>query len=180
VNAASQTRQITIIGNAAGTTLNFRAPLIADLVAAGWRVEVLAPDWTPDQRQRLRALGAQARTFPLSRTGLNPPQDLRTLWVLYRQLRDSRPDAVLTWATKTNVWGMLAAAWAGVPRRVAMVAGLGFAFTDGQPQQSSLKRAGLRWLLTHLFRISLRTAHRLVVKKSRRRGLAGHGHRNYP
>jgi glycosyltransferase involved in cell wall biosynthesis len=164
VNAASPTRQITLIGHAAGATLNFRAPLIADLVAAGWRVEVLAPDWTPEQWQRLRALGAQARTFPLSRTGLNPLQDLRTLWVLYRHLRDSRPDAVLTYAAKTNVWGMLAAAWAGVPRRVAMVAGLGFAFTDGQPQQSSLKRASLRWLLTHLFRISLRTAHRLVVQ----------------
>jgi glycosyltransferase involved in cell wall biosynthesis len=162
VNAASPTRQITLIGHAAGATLNFRAPLIADLVAAGWRVEVLAPDWTPDQRQRLRALGAQARTFPLSRTGLNPLQDLRSLWVLYRHLRDSRPDAVLTYAAKTNVWGMLAAAWAGVPRRVAMVEGMGFAFTERQDGRTSKQRM-VGAVLSVLYRVAFRLAHRVIV-----------------
>jgi glycosyltransferase involved in cell wall biosynthesis len=162
MNAASQTRQITLIGHAAGATLNFRAPLIADLVAAGWRVEVLAPDWTPDQRQRLRALGAEARTFPLSRTGLNPLQDLQTLWVLYRHLRDSRPDAVLTYAAKTNVWGMLAAAWAGVPRRVAMVEGMGFAFTEGQDGRTSKQRV-VGAVLSVLYRAAFRQAHRVIV-----------------
>jgi len=162
MNAASQRRQITLIGHAAGATLNFRAPLIADLVAAGWRVEVLAPDWTPDQRQRLRALGAEARTFPLSRTGLNPLQDLRSLWVLYRHLRDSRPDAVLTYAAKTNVWGMLAAAWAGVPRRVAMVEGMGFAFTEGQDGRTSKQRM-VGAVLSVLYRVAFRLAHRVIV-----------------
>lgn len=162
MNAASPTRQITLIGHAAGATLNFRAPLIADLVAAGWQVEVLAPDWTPDQRQRLRALGAQARTFPLSRTGLNPLQDLRSLWVLYRHLRDSRPDAVLTYAAKTNVWGMLAAAWAGVPRRVAMVEGMGFAFTEGQDGRTSKQRM-VGAVLSVLYRVAFRQAHRVIV-----------------
>jgi glycosyltransferase involved in cell wall biosynthesis len=162
VNAVSQSRRITLIGHAAGATLNFRAPLIADLVAAGWQVEVLAPGWTPDQQQHLRDLGAQAGTFPLSRTGLNPLQDLRTLWALYRHLRDSRPDAVLTYAAKTNVWGIMAAAWAGVPRRVAMVEGMGFAFTEGTNGRSRKQRL-VGAVLTGLYRHAFRKAHQVIV-----------------
>ena len=162
MTSTGYSRRITLIGHAAGATLNFRAPLIADLVAAGWQVEVLAPDWTPDQLQRLRDLGAQAGTFPLSRTGLNPLQDLRTLWALYRHLRDSRPDAVLTYAAKTNVWGMLGAAWAGVPHRVAMVEGMGFAFTEGDGGRS-LKQRMVGVALANLYRMAFRLAHRVIV-----------------
>lgn len=156
-------RRITLIGHAAGATLNFRAPLIADLVAAGCRVEVLAPDWSVQQLQRVTELGAQGASFPLARTGLNPLQDLRTLWAIYRHLRRSRPDAVLSYAAKTNVWGMLAAAWAGVPRRVAMVEGLGYAFTDGTHGRRSARQRGVGWVLARLYRWAFRAAHRVVV-----------------
>ncbi len=156
-------RRVTLIGHAAGATLNFRGPLIAELVGSGCEVEVMAPDWTPQQRERLRAWGATAVTFPLSRTGLNPLQDLRTLWALYRQLRRSRPDAVLSYAAKTNVWGMLAAACAGVPRRVAMVEGLGYAFTEGAEGLRDLKQRVLGWVLAGLYRWAFRAAHRVLV-----------------
>ncbi len=156
-------KRLHLVGHAAGATLNFRAPLIADLVAAGCRVAVLAPDWTPQQLERLRALGAQGALFPLARTGLNPLQDLRTLWALYRHLRRARPDAVLTFAAKTNVWGMLAAAWAGVPRRVAMVEGMGYAFTDGEQGRRTLKQRALGWVLAGLYRWAFRAANCVLV-----------------
>jgi len=155
--------RIVLIGHTAGATLNFRALLIADLVAAGWRVEVLAPDWTPEQIERLKALGAHAGTFPLARTGLNPVQDLRTLAALERHLHQAQPDAVFSYAAKTNVWGMLAAAWVGVPRRVAMVEGLGYVFTDSTHGRRSLKRRAVRGLLAGLYRGAFRAAHRVVV-----------------
>lgn len=155
---------LVMIGHAAAATLNFRAPLIADLVAAGWRVEVLAPDWTAPQLAQLEALGARGDSFPLARTGLNPVQDLHTLLALIRYLRRARPDVVFTYAAKTNVWGMLAAAVAKVPRRVAMVAGLGFAFIDSDAGRVSLTHRALRWIVPKLYRIALRTAHAVVVQ----------------
>ncbi|MEW6694009.1 MAG: glycosyltransferase family 4 protein [Pseudomonadota bacterium] len=154
---------MTLIGHAAGATLNFRAPLIAELVAAGWDVEVLAPDWTPEQLERLRQLGARGGVFPLARTGLNPLQDLRTFAVLARYLRRGQPDVVFTYAAKTNVWGMLAAATAAVPRRVAMVEGLGYAFTDGAAGRRSIVQRGVGWVLASLYRWAFRAAHRVVV-----------------
>lgn len=154
---------IVLIGNAAGSTLNFRAPLIADLVAAGWRVEVLAPDWTPPLLERLRAIGAQGATYPLVRTGLNPLQDLRTLFALVRHLQRRRPDAVLSFMAKPNVWGMLTAAWVGVPRRVALIEGLGYAFTDAGEERRSLKRRVVGAVLAWLYRGAFAAAHQVVV-----------------
>lgn len=156
-------KRVALIGHAAGATLNFRAPLIADLVAAGCEVEVLAPDWTEAQLARLAALGARGSAFPLARTGLNPIEDLRTLWALWRHLRRMRPDVVFTYAAKTNVWGMLAAWLAGVPRRVAMVAGMGFAFTE-TTTRSDRKRIFLRHMLTLLYRVTFSRADWVVVQ----------------
>lgn len=163
VPASAGRGPIVLIGHAAQATLNFRAPLLADLVAAGWRVEVLAPDWTAAQRQRLQAMGVRAASFPLARTGLNPVQDLRTFVAILRHLRRECPQAVFTYAAKTNVWGMLAAAAAGVPRRVAMVEGLGYAFTDGAEGRRSWKQRALGQLLAGLYRLAFGAAHRVVV-----------------
>lgn len=163
-DALTQRRcRVVLIGHAAQATLNFRSPLIAELVAAGWSVEVLAPDWTEQQLKCLNALGATGVSYPLARTGLNPLQDLRSLWALYRHLRRTRPTAVLSYAAKTNVWGMLAAAWAGVPRRVAMVEGLGYAFTDDVPEQRSPKRRVVGWVLLRLYRWAFRIANKVII-----------------
>lgn len=159
----AQPTRVTLIGNAAATTLNFRGPLMADLVARGCQVDVLAPDWTPQQLMQLGELGAQGAVFPLARTGMNPMQDLRTLMALYQHLRRTRPDVVLTYAAKANVWGMLAAALARVPRRVAMVEGLGYAFTDGRQGRRTRKQRFVAWLLAHLYRWAFRVAHHVVV-----------------
>ncbi|MCX7626810.1 MAG: glycosyltransferase family 4 protein [Methylophilaceae bacterium] len=154
--------KVVLIGHAAGATLNFRAPLIEELVKNGCQVEVLAPDWTPNQLTCLADLGAEGASFPLARTGMNPLQDLQTLLALYRHLRHSQPDVVLSYAAKTNVWGMLASALAGVRHRVAMIAGLGVAFTECP--NKSMSRLLLRWTLATLYRAALYKAHRVVVQ----------------
>jgi glycosyltransferase involved in cell wall biosynthesis len=46
------------------------------------------------------------------------------------RLREIRPDAVLTYFIKPVIYGTLAAALSGVPRRFALVAGLGYMFSD--------------------------------------------------
>jgi hypothetical protein len=68
-----------------------------------------------------------------------------------------------SYAAKTNVWGMLAAWLAGVPRRVAMVEGLGYAFTDGASGKRGLKQRLLGAVLASLYRLAFRCAHVVVV-----------------
>lgn len=155
---------ITIISHYAPGALNFRGPLIKELVDSGARVVILAPDWTPALRHELKKLGAKAESFPLERTGINPFHDLATFWFIWRWLRRERPSIVFSYAAKTNVWGMVAAALACVPKRVAMVAGMGYAFTEGALGHRSLSQHLLAVVLVVLYKCSFWFAHKVVVQ----------------
>ncbi len=156
-------KTIVIISHYAASIANFRGPLIADLITTGANVVVFAPDWTLATEREVRALGAHTVSYRLERSGLNPISDVRSFLELRKQLKSIKPDAVLTYAAKTNVWGILAAAWAGVPRRVAMVAGMGYAFTDGANGRT-LKQQTIAGILTLLYRISFRIACKVIVQ----------------
>jgi glycosyltransferase involved in cell wall biosynthesis len=119
---------VALVTSGAHSVANFRGLLIEELRARGVRVLALAPDWTDETRAAALALGAEPLDMSLSRTGLSPRRDAIDLVRLTLALRRLRPDAVLTYFIKPNVYGQLAARAAGVPRRVAMVEGLGFAF----------------------------------------------------
>lgn len=114
-------------GSLPQSVVNFRGPLVRDMIAAGHRVTAVAPDITPELAQQIRALGAEPCEVPLKRGGTNPLSDL----LYYRALKDIvgriRPDLVLSYTIKPNIWGSLAAEGAGV-RSAAMVTGLGYTF----------------------------------------------------
>lgn len=149
--------KVAIIGNQAFSLLNFRGPLIRAMVERGHEVLALAPDYDSAQRGKVLALGAKPVNFSLSRTGLNPIRDLsdfvRLLWLLRRL----RPDVVLAYAIKPVIYGTLAAWLAGVPKRFALIAGLGYAFTPSR-EDNVLKRKILHFIAEWLYRIALRRA----------------------
>lgn len=122
----------------------FRGPLLRLFREWGLSAVVLAPDWTAELREEIeRTTGAQALAYPLERTGVSPLADLKTLGVLVTILRRLRPGVVVTFQPKPND-GILAAALARVPRRYAVVEGLGSAFTPGKEGlRQKLVRAAL-------------------------------------
>lgn len=153
---------VALIANQAFSLTNFRGPLIRDMVARGHRVVALAPDFDAHSRAAVRALGAELLDYPLVRTGMSPRQDMNTLIALRRAFKRIRPDASLGYSIKPVIYGTLAAASAGVPRRVALIEGLGFAFTDnGEPLTA--KRRLLRIAVSALSRIALGRAHCVLL-----------------
>ncbi|MCL6533554.1 MAG: glycosyltransferase family 4 protein [Armatimonadetes bacterium] len=123
-------KRVALISPYAQTIISFRGALIGDLIAHGAEVFVLAPDYTPEIREAVVQLGATPVEYPLNRTGMNPFQDARTLLALTRILYRLRPDAVLPYTTKPVIYGTLAASLTGVPQRVALITGLGYAFIE--------------------------------------------------
>jgi len=81
----------------------------------------------------------------MHRTGTNPLADLRTLLDCLRLMKAVSPDVVLCYTAKPVIYGLIAARWAGVPHRAAMIEGLGFAFTGTSPKHRLL--AGVMSLL---------------------------------
>lgn len=120
-------KTIAIVANSSWNIYNFRQPLIKQLKLAGYRVLVIAPvdeyihylnDSYFTRHIPLRFLAAQRK---------NPLWDLLLLWELYRIYRREKPGLVLHFTIKPNIYGSLAARWAGI-RSVPTVTGLGYAF----------------------------------------------------
>src|SRR5690606_25119808 len=100
------------------------------LSSQGHEVYCFAIDFTETTRQKVYDLGGIPVDYSLSRTGLNPIRDLRDTWLLYRKIKDIHPDLVFSFFAKPLIYGSLAAKLACVPKRIGMLEGLGFTFTD--------------------------------------------------
>ncbi|HYP16223.1 MAG TPA: glycosyltransferase, partial [Opitutus sp.] len=111
--------------NAAWNIVNFRAGLIAALRERGYRVVALAPP--DDYSGRLAALGAEFEPIEMDKQGVSPVRDLLLLARYWRALRRLRPDVLLGYTAKPNVYGSLAAQALGI-KVINNVAGLGTAF----------------------------------------------------
>jgi glycosyltransferase involved in cell wall biosynthesis len=140
--------------------LQFRGALLDALQAHGLDVHVAAPglDSNSPMRQALQARGLTAHDIPLQRTGMNPAKDLRSLFSLWRLMRRLRPGYTLAYTVKPVIYGTLAAWLAGVPRRYALITGLGYAFQGDEQTKDS--RGALRRIVQELYRQGLKRAHK--------------------
>ncbi|RYH54079.1 MAG: glycosyltransferase family 1 protein, partial [Alcaligenaceae bacterium] len=91
-----------LIASLGESLINFRGSLIGALQARGFQVHVAAPDLPAfsEARQRLEVRNVVVHEVPLSRTGMNPAADIRTLWSLWRLMRRVRPEWVLGYTIK--------------------------------------------------------------------------------
>ncbi|MFI4975591.1 MAG: glycosyltransferase family 4 protein [Caulobacterales bacterium] len=126
-------RPLHVMWLGAGFDLLFkaRAPLMRALLARGYRVTAMTPGGCEPGLTTLKAWGVEFAPLGMRKTGLNPFADLRYFAALLRQMRASKPDVLMAQTIKPVVFGLAAAALAGVPRRAALITGLGYPFTEG-------------------------------------------------
>jgi len=119
---------VLISANSAWSIWNFRRSLIDALVADGHRVTVLAP---PDDAS-VGTDRLKFRFLPLDMSvkGLNPLQELGLLLRFRRIFRSERPDIILSYTIKNNIFGAMAARSCGIPFLPYMT-GAGTAFLSG-------------------------------------------------
>lgn len=152
--------RIAVIHSNADFLLGPRLPLLRHLASRA-DVVAMAPRLDAEHRRRLAAHGVRGVAIDLRPTGLNPVADVLDLFKLARRLRQVAPDAVLTNTIKPVTLGTLAARLAGVPRRYALISGLGFAFIDdGRPL--SLRKRIVRLAASGLYRAALPMTTRVV------------------
>ena len=70
-------------------------------------------------------------------------------------LRAQKPDIFLGYTIKPVIWGLFAARLAHVPKRIALMTGLGYAFTG----QHRGKRGLIQWVARRLYSKALQFAH---------------------
>lgn len=144
---------IVIIGTVASSILGFRGPLIQKLLSEGHEVFAFAIDYTADQKNQLTDWGGVPIDYQLSRSGLNPLADLKMMFSLKKQFTSIQPDIVFSYFVKPVIYGTLAAKLAKVSKRIAMLEGLGFAFTD-QPDGKAFKTKLIQQIQLLLYRVA--------------------------
>ncbi len=119
--------KILFVVNEAKFFLSHRLPIAQEASKRGYEVMVACGADTGESK--LVALNIKYRTLPLSRSGINPMEELRTFLALLKIYREERPDLVHHITIKPVLYGTPAARWSGVPAVVNAVPGMGFIFT---------------------------------------------------
>lgn len=122
-----QPMQILILANHSGGLYDFRKDLIAELKTHA-SVAVAVPH--NDRWDELNGLADRVIELPVDRRGMNPLHDGK-LFRQYRAiLKEIKPDLVLTYTIKPNIYGGLACRMTHIPYAVN-ITGLGSAIENG-------------------------------------------------
>ena len=163
--------RILIVASYAPSLVNFRGQLISKLITSGDEVCAAAPHSDVGFQStvdKVHSMGAQFSEIYLSRSGLNPFADLQAIKSLYQLFVSFKPDCVLAYTAKPVIYSGLAFLlfrFCSRNRRlryVALITGLGFAFTEGKA--TSLSRQLLRRLVQSLYRFGLLSASAVIFQ----------------
>ena len=144
--------------------LKFRGALIEKLAQAGCEIYIAAPDFTqfPDDLAQLKKMGYSVHDIPMQRTGTNPVADCKTLFALYRLMTQVKPDYVMGYTIKPVIYGSLAATLARVPKRFALITGLGYAFQGAE--EKTYKKSNLQKLVHQLYALALASTQKVFFQ----------------
>lgn len=155
--------KVAVVSNGAHSLLNFRGPLMAEMIERGHEVIALAPDHNSETKRALRSIGVEPKDFRLARSMKGLIGEAKSIVELRNLLKEERPDVIFAYFLKPVIYGTLAAWLAKIPRRYGLIAGLGFAFSDADAGKSKLKRA-FRCAITFCARFTFRKIDRLMFQ----------------
>ncbi len=115
---------ILVLTNSSGGLYDFRNELLVRLLEHH-RVVISLPDTT--KVKELEEEGCEIITTPINRRGVNPKEDIKLFLEYRRLLKTIKPDLVITYTIKPNIYGGAACRFLRIPY-IATITGLGGAF----------------------------------------------------
>lgn len=119
--------KIAIVINTSWNIYNFRMGLIKSLKANGIEVHTIAPE---DEFSTLLVQNdCNYTALPMDNTGTNPIKDIGLTYRLFKVYKRIKPDLILHFTIKPNIYGTAAATLLGIPV-INNVSGLGTIFMN--------------------------------------------------
>lgn len=139
-------KKIMILANNDIGLYKFRKELIASLIREGHEVYISLPDgqWIPE----LTEMGCKFLNTTIDRRGINPIKDLKLFLKYKKMMKNIRPDQVMSYTIKPNIYGGLVCRWMKI-NYSANITGLGTAFQ---------KKGIIKKIITFLYKIALKKA----------------------
>lgn len=127
---------ILIIGTDMMALYNHRLELIQRLISIGFGVTVVAP--RGGEEKGLEKIGVKFIDTKMDTRGTNPKRDLKLLRALVAIINKENPGVVLTFYTKTNIYGGIACRLTNTPY-IENITGLGSAVSKKGPLHKLMK-----------------------------------------
>ena len=121
-------KKLFIVVNVDWFFLSHRKDVALAAKEAGWDVTIVTAD--TGKLKDIEALGLKTINLPMSRSGMNIVEELKTLNWLRKLYKREKPDVVHHVGMKTILWGTLAAKFSRVHGVVNAISGLGGFFAE--------------------------------------------------
>ncbi|MDM1335774.1 glycosyltransferase family 4 protein [Acinetobacter pseudolwoffii] len=112
--------------------INFRGKLLEAINSKGCEIHIIAPNDKSflSEELSLKKMGYFIHKVHMERTGKNFISDFFTLMNIISVLIKEKPNYLLAYTIKPVIYGILAATLTKVPKRFALITGLGYAFKN--------------------------------------------------
>lgn len=138
-------KKILILANSSGGLYDFRNELVLKLLKE-YQVVVSLPDEV--RTKELSEEGCKVVHTPINRRGVNPLEDMKLVGSYRKLLKQEKPDMVLTYTIKPNIYGGFCCRCMKVPY-ISTVTGLGSTFQ---------KKGFLLKMIVTMYRMGLKKA----------------------
>lgn len=139
-----------MIANYAPSFINFRKELIQTIVKRGYKVILLAPDFSSKLKKDLNQMGVQTHSIYLKRSSTSLFREFRCFVSIYSALKSISPDVLFCYTIKPVIYGSLVARFFGINKSCSLITGLGHSFVS-----DSFKGKVLNRIVTNLYRFAL-------------------------
>lgn len=120
--------RVAVVINTSWNIYNFRLGLIKSMLQRGHEVACIAP--RDSFSNKLVEEGCEFYPITMDSRGVNPLKDLALIWELRKQYKKVKPDIILHYTVKPNIYGTFAAYLLNIPV-INNVCGLGSSFIRG-------------------------------------------------
>jgi hydrogenase maturation factor HypF (carbamoyltransferase family) len=120
-------KTIVIVQNASWNIYNFRMSLLSALQQEGYRIVAIAP--TDEYSQKIKDLGFEFYPITINNKGTNPIEDVKLIGRFFQLYKKIKPDVLLHYTIKPNIYGTIAAQFAGI-LVISNICGLGTVFLN--------------------------------------------------
>jgi len=123
---SNKSKRIVLSSNTAFSLYNFRLPLMRALKEKGYEVIAVSPE---DEKysELLKKEFIFFAVKNLDRKGTNPIKDLKLFFEYFLLFRKLKPDLVINFTIKPNIYGSISAGLLGIPS-ISVITGLGYTF----------------------------------------------------
>lgn len=136
-------KRILVLLNSSGAAITSRKEVLLAIKQAGYEVSIAAP--RDEYTKHIEKYGFEYIYTNMDTRGTNPAKDLKLILFYLKLIRRKRPDLVLTYTIKPNVYGGVASRLSGVPQ-FANITGLSDAIHNS---------GKMKFITTWMYRIGL-------------------------